>query len=373
MTEDFDVMIIGAGIAGASAAASLPAGLSVVVLEQEARPGFHATGRSAALFSETYGPAPVRALTRASRAFFFAPPADFGSHLLVTPRGALFVATQAQLPALQALADKPGIAGATEWLDAEAARRLSPLLAEGYAAAGLHEAGSRDIDVHALHTGYLRRVKAAAGRVITGAGVTALSRDGDGWRAETGQGVFRAPIVVNAAGAWADQVAVMAGVAPKGVRPFRRTALIVAAPDMAGLAASPMVIDVNEQFYWKPDAGRLLVSLAEETPMEPCDAQPDELDIAIAVDRVQTATTLEVRRVERSWAGLRSFTPDRTPVVGFDPQADGFFWLAGQGGYGIQSAPAAGRLAAALLFGEPVPEDLAGHGVVAADFSPARF
>jgi D-arginine dehydrogenase len=372
-TEIFDVVVIGAGIAGASLAASLPAGLRAVLLEQEDQPGYHATGRSAALFSEAYGPAPVRALTRASREFFFAPPQDFGPHPLVTPRGVLYVATEAQLPTLQTLAAKPGISEATQIVGAAKAGTFSPLLAEGYAAAGLYEDGARDIDVHALHTGFLRRVKAAGGRLVTGARVETLERRGGLWEARTGQGVFAAPLVVNAAGAWADAVAVMADLPPKGLQPHRRTAMIVAAPEIEGLADSAMVIDVDEQFYWKPDAGRLLLSLADETPMDPCDVQPDEMDIAIAVDRIEQATTLRVRRIERSWAGLRTFAPDRTPVMGFDAQAEGFFWLAGQGGYGIQSAPAAGQLAAALLTGGETPAALAAHGVEAADFSPLRL
>jgi D-arginine dehydrogenase len=373
MTEHYDVLVIGAGIAGASLAASLPAGLKVVLLEQEDQPGYHATGRSAALFSEAYGPGPVRALTRASRDFFFAPPEDFGPHPLMTPRGVLYVGTQTQLPALQALAAKPGIAEATRLVDPVQAGTLSPLLAQGYAAGGLHEDGARDIDVHALHTGFLRRVKAAGGRLVTEARVEALER-GDGlWQARTARGVFAAPIVVNAAGAWADQVAMIAGLSPKGLQPHRRTAMIVAAPEIEGLADSAMVIDVDEQFYWKPDAGRLLLSLADETAMDPCDVQPDEMDIAIAVDRIEQATTLRVRRIERSWAGLRTFVADRTPMIGFDVAAEGFFWLAGQGGYGIQSAPAAGRLAAGLLTRADIPADLVRHGVVAADFSPSRL
>jgi D-arginine dehydrogenase len=373
MTEHCDVLVIGAGIAGACLAASLPAGLAVVLLEQEDQPGYHATGRSAALFSEAYGPGPVRALTRASRDFFFDPPEDFGPHPLVTPRGVLYVATEAQLPALQALAAKPGIAEATQLVDSFRAEMLSPLLAQDYAAGGLHEAGARDIDVHALHTGFLRRVKAAGGRLFTGARVAALERRAGLWQATTVQGVFAAPVVVNAAGAWADQIAALAGLAPRGLQPHRRTAMIVAAPDLEGLADSAMVIDVDEQFYWKPDAGRLLLSLADETPMDPCDVQPDEMDIAIAVDRIEQATTLRVRRIERSWAGLRTFVADRTPVIGYDAAAEGFFWLAGQGGYGIQSAPAAGRLAAALLTGADIPLDLTVQGVAPADFSPARF
>jgi D-arginine dehydrogenase len=370
--ESADVIVIGAGIAGASAAAMLADTHKVVVLERESFPGMHSTGRSAALFSEIYGSAPVRALSRASRDFLSAPPAGFADAPLVRPRGALHIATAAQLGALEAFANLPDVAPAVRRLTGEEARALCPILREDVVA-GVLETASADIDVDALHQGWLRQLRAKGGQVVVNAGVTGLEREGDRWRVETTAGTFAASVVVNAAGAWADRVADLAGARRIGLSPCRRTAMIVDAPEGLESHLWPMVIDVDEQFYFRPDAGALLLSPGDETPCEPCDAQPEELDIAIAVDRVMNATTLEVRRIRRSWAGLRSFVADRTPVVGFAPDATGFFWLAGQGGYGIQTAPAVGRLATALVRGEGVPDDLARHGVAASDVAPERL
>jgi D-arginine dehydrogenase len=313
----------------------------------------------------------VRALSRASRDFLYGPPAGFSAGSAVRPRGALHIAGPDQLAALEAFAALPDVAPSVRRLDALACRKACPILREGYVAAGVLETGSADIDVDALHQGWLRQLRAEGGRLVVDAEVLSLKPTSGGWRVETPGLTLEAGVVINAAGAWADQVAGLAGAARVGLQPMRRTALIVDAPDDP--KSWPMVIDIDEQFYFRPDAGALLLSPGDETPSDPCDAQPEELDIAIAVDRVQAATTLEVRRVRRSWAGLRSFVADRTPVVGFAPDAPGFFWLAGQGGYGIQTAPAMGRLAAALARGEPVPADLAAHGVDARDLSPARL
>jgi len=232
-------------------------------------------------------------------------------------------------------------------------------------------AAMQDVDV--LHRGWLRELKAHGGELVVNAEVVRLSRQEAGWRVGTPDLQIDAKTVIDAAGAWADVIAEMAGVRKVGLQPNRRTALIVAAPPDSNSDDWPMVIDVDEQFYFRPDAGALLLSPGDETPTEPCDAQPEELDIAVAIDRVQTATTLDVQRVRRSWAGLRSFVPDRSPVVGYAPDAAGFFWLAGQGGYGIQTAPAMGRLACALAQGEAVPDDLARCGVDAHDLRPERF
>jgi D-arginine dehydrogenase len=373
MSQTADVIVIGAGIAGASAAANLAGDRRVVVLEREAFPGMHSTGRSAALFSEIYGSAPVRALSRASRDFLYDPPAGFAEAPLVRTRGALHVASAEQLADLDAFAALPDVAPAVARLTGDEARAICPILRADYVAAGVLETGSADIDVDALHQGWLKELRAKGGRLVVDAEVTAMIRQGGGWRVETPAGAFEAPVVINAAGAWADVVAGLAGARPVGLQPCRRTGVIVEAPDGADSDRWPMVIDVDEQWYLRPDAGALMLSPADETPCEPCDAQPEELDIAIAVDRVMTATTLDVRRVRRSWAGLRSFVADRTPVAGFAPDAPGFFWLAGQGGYGIQTAPAMGRLSAALVRGEGVPPELAAHGVVAEDLAPGRL
>jgi D-arginine dehydrogenase len=368
-----DVAIIGAGIAGASVAAVLAESLSVVVVECEAFPGMHSTGRSAALFSEIYGGEAVRALSRASRDFLHAPPDGFAAAPLTRPRGALHIASEAQLAALDAFCALPDIAPAIARKTARECRALCPILREDQVAAGALEAASADVDVDALHQGYLRLLKTRGGTLLVDAEVLAVSREGAGWCMTAGETEIEAPIVVNAAGAWADEVAVLAGVRPIGLQPRRRTALIVDAPEDADSDAWPMVIDIDEQFYFRPDAGALLLSPADETPSPPCDAQPDEWDIAVAIDRVTTATTLDVRRVRRSWAGLRSFAPDRAPVVGFAPAASGFFWLAGQGGYGIQTAPAMAALAAALVAGAPVPATLTDFGVDAEALRPGRF
>ena len=373
MSEAFDVAVIGAGIAGASAAAALAETARVVVLEREAFPGYHSTGRSAALFSEIYGSAPVRALSRASRDFFYAPPDGFGETPFVRARGALHIATAAQLPALAEFSALPDVAPAVRRVEEDEALTLCPILRPGLIAGGALELGSADIDVDALHQAYLRRLRALGGEIRVETEVLGLARGDGGWRIETPAGPVAAKVVVNAAGAWADRVAALAGARAIGLEPRRRTALIVEAPADMDPRGWPMVIDIDEQFYFRPDGGALLLSPGDETPSEPCDAQPGELDIAIAVDRVQAATTLEVRRVRRSWAGLRSFVADRNPVVGFAPDAAGFFWLAGQGGYGIQTAPAMGRLAAALVRGEGVPAEMKACGVAAADLAPGRL
>jgi D-arginine dehydrogenase len=364
VAELADVLVIGAGIAGASVAYELAAERRVVVLEQEDVPGFHSTGRSAALFSETYGNATVRALSRESRPFLAAPPDGFGEAPLLTPRGALFVGSQAQRPQLEALA--ADARGAFAWVSGEEALARVPVLKPEAAVAGLYEAGAMDIDVAALHQGYLAGLRRRGGRVATDAGVSELRREAGGWIAVTPAGEFAAPVVIDAAGAWADHVASLAGLAPLGLAPKRRSVAVAPGPDMP-FAGWPLVIDADERWYFKPDAGRLLLSPADEAPSEPLDAQPEDLDIAIAIDRIERATTLTFRRIIRRWAGLRTFAADRTPVCGFDVRADGFFWLAGQGGFGIQTAAALARRAARLIGGTPVGDNVDGA------LSPARF
>jgi D-arginine dehydrogenase len=374
LPENADVIVIGAGIAGAAAAAHLAADRRVVLLERESQPGYHSTGRSAALFTETYGNRAIRILTSASRAFYEAWADGFANHPILTPRGALMFAMLGQEAALTAAwaelsADDPRV----RRLDAAEARALVPVLRADSVIGAVHEPDSMDIDVHELHQGYLRRFRQRGGRLVIDAEVTALALADGGWTAATPAGDFTAPVVVNAAGAWADVVAGLAGLPPIGLAPKRRTVLTIAPPAGADTSHWPMTLDIEENFYFKPDAGRLLVSPADETPMPPCDVQPDELDIAIAIDRLTRATTIEVMRVERKWAGLRSFVPDKTTVNGFDPLADGFFWLAGQGGYGIQTAEAMARCAASLIESGELPPDIRAAGLDAATLSPARF
>jgi D-arginine dehydrogenase len=369
----FDIAIIGSGMAGASAAYEIAAGRKVLLLEREAQHGYHTTGRSAALFTETYGNDVIRALTAGGRRFLTEPPTGFSETPLMSPRGVLLIGRTDQMPQLaEEEARARGLAPGIRRVDADEARRLVPVLRADYVAGAVHEPHAMDIDVHALHHGFLRGARARGAEILNRAEVVALEPTAGGWCVISSAGNYEADIVVNAAGAWADRVGALAGAAPIGLQPKRRTAIVFQPPPGAAIAHWPAVVDIEETFYFKPDAGRILASPADETPMEPCDVQAEELDIAIAVDRVQRAADLPVRRVERSWAGLRSFVADKTLVAGFDPLVPGFFWLAGQGGYGIQTSPAMGRLAAALLAGQAVPEDLAVLGVTPAALAPAR-
>ena len=368
-----DFLVIGAGIAGASVAAHLAETRSVILLEREDRPGYHSTGRSAALFTEIYGNATIRSLTRASRRFLFDPPADFTESALTRPRGCLYIATAEQLDALRKFRSLPDIEPATRTLDIAEAQGLCPILRPEYLAGAVFEPDCADIDVNALHQGYLRLFKRREGRLVNQSPVQSIARAAGGWTVEAGSGRFTASTIVNAAGAWSDEVAALAGLPRVGLTPRRRTAMLIEAPAGMSIDAWPFVNDVDEQFYFKPDAGSIFLSPADETPSEPTDAQPEELDIAAAVDRFEQATTLQVRRLKARWAGLRTFAADRTPVVGFSPIAPDFFWLAGQGGYGIQTAPALSRAAAALLLGTALPADIAAQGLDVSAMSPARF
>ena len=374
-----DVLVIGAGIAGASAAAEIAARLKgtsakVVLLEAEDAPGYHSTGRSAALYTETYGHRVVRALAKASRPFLEHPPAGFTDHPLMGLRGALHIARADQRPhAKRIYAECRDLAPDIRLLTEDEARSIVPVLRPGYVAAAVLEADAMDIDVHALHQGYLRRLRADGGAVVTGSRAGRLERKAGRWRVEAGSEIHTVGIVVNAGGAWADTIAEAAGLPPLGLIPKRRTAITFDAPTDIDSRAWPLVIDVQEEFYFKPESGRLLASPADETPMPPCDVQPDEIDIATTIDRVQRATTLAVTTLRNRWAGLRSFFPDKVPVCGFDPRAEGFFWVAGQGGYGIMTSPALARLAAALTAGDDVPAAMRAFGLSAADLSPARL
>ena len=371
---DCDFLIIGAGMAAASAGYELAPRGRVILLEREAQPGYHSTGRSAAMFIESYGNAPVRAITAASRAFFEHPHAGFSTSPLLSPRGVLYVARPDQREALErSYAELSKDAPALERVGRAGALARFPLLNPEYVADAFLDADAMDMDVHAIHQGFLKGLRARGGRVVTSADVAAARREGRGWRVETPAGPFSAPVIINAAGAWADELARLAGARPVGLVPKRRTAFIFDPPDGARVDRWPLVADVAEQFYFKPEAGRLLGSPADETPVSPQDVQPEELDLAIAADRIQASVTFRISRILRRWAGLRSFVKDKTPVVGFAPEAPGFFWLAGQGGYGIQTAPAMGRIAAALAAGEGLPADIAARGLEAAQLAPTRL
>lgn len=367
-----DVIVIGAGIAGAGVAAALSVDQRVVLLEREAQPGYHSTGRSAAVFAESYGGAAVRALTRASRAFFERPPTDFAASSLLTPRGFLFLARDDQQASLEALASMPDMQRTAQRLTPAQARERMPLLREGYLGSALFDVAASDIDVHALHQGFLTQLRHRGGQLHCGVEAEHVERVRSGWRVSGNGMQFTAPVVVNAAGAWADVIAQRAGVAGVGLQPLRRSAALIDASGFDDIGHWPLTIDIDEEFYFKPDAGRLLISPGDETPSEACDAQPDDLDLAMAVDRIEQATTLDVRRMHSRWAGLRSFVADRTPVAGFAADAPGFFWLAGQGGYGIQTAPALSLLAAALVRQHTVPAELLDHGIDISDLRSDR-
>ncbi|WP_420430507.1 NAD(P)/FAD-dependent oxidoreductase [Kordiimonas sp.] len=369
----YDIIIIGAGMAGASLGAELAAHRNILLIEREEQPGYHSTGRSAALFSEIYGSKAVRALSRASKAFFENPPEGFAEAPLLNPRGTMFVATPLQAEALDGLKAQPDVAAHTRWISAKEAVSYCPVLKEDALIGALYEDGSADIDVHGLHQGYLKDIRRKGGDIQTGTTVSEIKKQSGNWRVTTGAGCYSAPVVVNAAGAWADEIGTLAGARSIGLKPKRRTAILVAPPPEHNPANWPMVMDIGEEFYFKPDAGHLLVSPCDETETSACDAQAEELDVAIAADRLMTATSINVRRIEHRWAGLRSFVADRTPVAGFDKDAEGFFWLAGQGGYGIQTAPALARFAAGLILtGEPDPA-LKVFGVIENALKPDRL
>jgi D-arginine dehydrogenase len=367
-----DAVVIGAGIAGASAGWALAGhGASVVVLETEATVGYHATGRSAALLTETYGAPAVSGLVRASRPFLVDPPTGFADVSLTAPRGVLWIATEAHAETLRA--EATGWTAEHEVLDAHGARRIVPLLRDEATVVAVHEPGALDLDVDALLQGYLRAVRTDGGIVAPGTPVTGIDGAGDGWTVRTPVGDIATPVVVDAAGAWADEVAAMAGVEPLGLQPLRRTAFLFRPPDSHDVREWPLVCDADEAFYVKPDAGMLLGSPADTTPSPPCDARPREVDVALGIQEIEAALDLEVRGVKKPWAGLRTFTPDHVPTVGRDPDHPGFVWVAGQGGYGIKTSPAMAWATASVVLGEPWPEALLTAGVTAPTLDPARF
>jgi len=381
-----DVVIVGAGIAGASLAYELAGSRRVILLERESQPGYHSTGRSAAMLIASYGTDAVRGLTKASRVFFEQPPEDFSETPLLSPRGYLHIARKDQLDRLDALcAEITTFVPSLKRLDRDQVVELAPLVDPAYAAAGLFEPDAMAIDDAALHQGYLKGFAKRGGRLVTDAAVLSVNAAGEGhFRVKTGAGTFEASVLVNAAGAWADELARLARVAPIGLQPKRRTAILLDPPDVRAMPVGsgaptgtgvpvgtwPMVTDIDDEFYVKPEGAALMVSPADETPSLPTDAQPEELDVAIAVDRFETLTGTVVKRIRRRWAGLRSFVPDHSSVIGFDPKAPGFFWLVGQGGFGFMTAPGAARLASALVEGRQPKDDLRS---LVPEVAPARL
>ena len=368
---DADVIVIGGGIAGSSVAYELSGSVRVALLEMESSLAYHTTGRSAATFLETYGGQQVRALTTGSRDFLERPPDCFDG-VLMTPRPLLQFATTGRGHVVERMhAAVTSLVSDAELLTGEQCREVFPLLAPGAAERGIYEPRAMALDVAAIGQGYVRGARANGAVIHHQAKVSTLSRRADRWTVDTEDGVrHRAPIVVNAAGAWADAVAVAAGVGGVGLTPLRRTVFMV--PAGVPTAGLPNCSEVDQSFYVNPEETQFLCSPADETPCPPSDAKPDEVEIARAIEAINAATTLGVRSIGASWAGLRTFAADRNFVIGADPLADGFFWLAGQGGYGIQTAPSTARLAAALILGRDVPEDLLARGLDPAQLVPRR-
>lgn len=355
MDMDFDIVIAGAGIAGVGLAAALGPGRRVLILEQEARPAYHSTGRSAAIFIQNYGNAAIRALSAASAPLFRDGDPAWFAHPLLSQRGMMYVADEEGLEHhRELLAEAQGMVE----ISVDEAMAMVPILRRDRLAAAAYERNAQDIDVNALHEGWLRKARAAGVTILTDSPLTAAGRSGGRWHIEAGGCQVTADVLVNAAGAWADEVARLAGVAPLGLQPMRRSIAVLPAPAGIDISRWPLIADSAEGWYAKPDAGKLYVSPAEEIAVDPHDAYVDDMVLAEGLYRFEQAVDCPVTRVERSSAGLRTFASDRTPVAGFDPSADGFFWLAGQGGYGIQTSPALSALAAALVKGDAPPAGL---------------
>ena len=350
--NSYDVLVIGGGIAGASIGYELAADRSVGLLEMEATLAYHTTGRSVATFLESYGGRTIRLLTTASRSFMEDPPDGFGRPLL-KPLPLIWVAPHADIDDMQSMYEAV-VESVPDMrvLTADETVEVTKVIRPDWVAGGLLEPGASEIDVAALHGGYVGGLRARGGDIHTSAGVAEMRRVGDRWHVTDRSGnTYDASVVVNAAGSWCDVVAAMAGAKPVGIHPLRRTVFTIGPPADIDAHTIPLVADVSGTFYMKPEGPQILCSPADEVPSEPCDARVDEIDIAMAIDVINAATTLDIRHVRSSWAGLRNFVADRSPVAGFDDEVDGFFWFVGQGGYGIQMSPAlaqAGCIAGAV-------------------------
>jgi len=372
--KTYDFMVVGGGIAGASAGFELTKFGTVLLLERESQFGYHSTGRSAAVFLKSHGPDVIRALASASKPFFLHPPVGFAEFPLLKPRGLLLIGGHGDSTMLDRAAEECGryVEGVRR-LNADETKAMVPVLRSDYLGGAMFDPEAMDIDVHSLHYGFLRGLRTRGGETVIDAEVIGIERGQGYWTVRTQSAELMARVLVNAAGAWCDRLAALAGAAPVGLVPKRRTAFMFQPPPGTSLENWPVVHDIHETFYFKPDAGKILASPADETPMEPCDVHPEDIDIATAIDRIQQCASLPVTHIDRKWAGLRSFVNDGCPVVGYDPRVAGFFWIAGQGGYGIETSPAMGRLSASLAANRGVPSGLADLGVDAETLSPARF
>jgi D-arginine dehydrogenase len=361
-----DVVVIGGGIAGLSVAAWLAPGCDVVVVEAEDFLGFHTTGRSAALYTECYGDGPIRRLTIASREFLVS------GDGLTTPLPVLFVGAPDDAHTVRELYELfSPLVPSVESVTPKRVAELCDAFQVDATSGGVYEPLAMEIDVDGVQTRYARMVRADGGLILTGARVRSIERTGSTWSIVAGDHRIAAATVVNASGAWGDTIAEMAGVEPLGLRPLLRS-VFTTRPSMPS-DGWPFVVDARERWYFKPEGPNLLGSAASELPSEPCDARPPEIDIALGIERINAATKLAIRSVNNTWAGLRTFTPDRVPAVGFDPVHEGFFWLVGQGGYGIMTSPAIGRLSASLILSDSVPGRLAAAGITRDSLSPARL
>tara|TARA_R110002153_G_scaffold246356_5_gene402205 strand:+ start:14913 stop:16097 length:1185 start_codon:yes stop_codon:yes gene_type:complete len=382
----YDYIIIGGGITGLSVGYQLSKHSSVLLLEQESHPGYHATGRSAAVFSPFHGcdrPA-LFSLSNASSDFFHQPPQGFCEHPLLKHRGVLMIAEKDKQAQLKATYNKLlTLVPDLKFINQESVKEKLPALCDEYNQNAIYDDNVYDVDVHALQEGYLKSMRKQGAVIKTNQRVSQVTQKDNLWTVSAvsstnEQESFQTQVVINAAGAWADGIAEMAGLTPVGIQPLRRSAMLIDTPEPKNATQTyqsdewPMVVEFEENFYIKPDAGCLLISAADETLSPPCDAQPDELEVAYAAHYAEQAFGIPIRKVNHSWAGLRTFVEDRSPVIGYSDEKKGFFWLAGVGGYGIQTSPATGRYAAALVMDQDVPKDISDLGMDKTFTSPAR-
>lgn len=372
--RECDFLIIGGGIAGASVGYWLAKDHKVILLEREEQPGYHTTGRSIAVYTEAYGPRAIRALAIAGGPFFQNPPKGFTEVPLCHPHGLMFVAREDQKPVLHdTLKAVQSLSPEIHEISVDEAVTMVPIMRRDYLAACFFDPNTLALDVNAIHQGYLRGLKSSGAQVVTNAEAQHFERKGGKWHVSTPAGEFAAPVVINAAGAWADVIAERVGAKLIGLVPKRRTVIAFDPPSGIDSSKWPVVFDTQEEWYFKVDAGTVLGSPADETPSPPTDAQPEEMDIALTIDRLERATTFQIRRITRKWAGLRSFVIDSVPVTGYDPNVEGFFWLAGQGGYGIETSVGLSRTAAGLATGKGIPDDVKALKVTEHDLGPQRL
>jgi D-arginine dehydrogenase len=365
-----DIIVIGGGIAGISTAAELAADVSVTVLEMEPQVGYHASGRSAAYFAAAYGKKIIQDITAACESFLRNPPDGFSEVRLFTPRDCMFFGREDQAGRLEAMqAVNPRLT----FLDAQAVRERVPVFSPNYLYGAMWDPMGGDLEVDALLQAYLKLFRGRGGKLVTRREVNALRFEGGAWTVTAGAEQYQAPVVINAAGGWVERVAAMAGLDSMGIQALRRTAFTIDPPDGMDHREWPEMVDADEDFYFKPDAGQIMISPADETPTDPCDAQPEDIDVATGVYRFEQATGHDIRRVNHAWAGLRTFAPDRVFVAGFDPRSEGFFWLAGQGGYGVATSPALAVLTRYLVTGQRLEDEFSRLANYIPDLAPDRF